>query len=112
MGAGHSHSHDHGLPGGGWEFWLRSPRLRGVLAILVVSFIGAIVGLVLLWPTGEGRIAAIESADAIGLATDRVRAEVLSSSNQTCSFSQPENCLLYTSPSPRDRTRSRMPSSA
>ena len=25
---------------------------------------------------------------------------------------QPENCLLYTSPSPRDRTRSRMPSSA
>ena len=25
---------------------------------------------------------------------------------------QPEACLLYTSPSPRDRTRSRMPSSA
>ena len=25
---------------------------------------------------------------------------------------QPEDCLLYTSPSPRDRTRSRMPSSA
>ena len=24
----------------------------------------------------------------------------------------PHNCLLYTSPSPRDRTRSRMPSSA
>ena len=27
-------------------------------------------------------------------------------------FTDPENCLLYTSPSPRDRTRSRMPSSA
>ena len=25
---------------------------------------------------------------------------------------QPEGCLLYTSPSPRDRTRARMPSSA
>ena len=25
---------------------------------------------------------------------------------------QMENCLLYTSPSPRDRTRARMPSSA
>ena len=25
---------------------------------------------------------------------------------------QPKHCLLYTSPSPRDRTRSRMPSSA
>ena len=28
------------------------------------------------------------------------------------SFTQIETCLLYTSPSPRDRTRSRMPSSA
>ena len=27
-------------------------------------------------------------------------------------FDPPEACLLYTSPSPRDRTRSRMPSSA
>ena len=27
-------------------------------------------------------------------------------------FQQVYNCLLYTSPSPRDRTRSRMPSSA
>ena len=27
-------------------------------------------------------------------------------------FSDPLACLLYTSPSPRDRTRSRMPSSA
>ena len=27
-------------------------------------------------------------------------------------FANPRNCLLYTSPSPRDRTRSRMPSSA
>ena len=26
--------------------------------------------------------------------------------------SNPKDCLLYTSPSPRDRTRSRMPSSA
>ena len=27
-------------------------------------------------------------------------------------FTDDETCLLYTSPSPRDRTRSRMPSSA
>ena len=27
-------------------------------------------------------------------------------------FPHPRTCLLYTSPSPRDRTRSRMPSSA
>ena len=28
------------------------------------------------------------------------------------SFDELQDCLLYTSPSPRDRTRSRMPSSA
>ena len=30
----------------------------------------------------------------------------------TATYSQAKSCLLYTSPSPRDRTRSRMPSSA
>ena len=30
----------------------------------------------------------------------------------TLNISSPNTCLLYTSPSPRDRTRSRMPSSA
>ena len=32
--------------------------------------------------------------------------------NYTASGTQLSTCLLYTSPSPRDRTRSRMPSSA
>ena len=31
---------------------------------------------------------------------------------ELCDFNLFSNCLLYTSPSPRDRTRSRMPSSA
>ena len=31
---------------------------------------------------------------------------------QMCADAEVEDCLLYTSPSPRDRTRSRMPSSA
>ena len=31
---------------------------------------------------------------------------------ESCRFYQASTCLLYTSPSPRDRTRSRMPSSA
>ena len=33
-------------------------------------------------------------------------------SNKIFMWSQMHGCLLYTSPSPRDRTRSRMPSSA
>ena len=92
MGHGHSHGHgDHELGGGGWEHWLNSPRLRWVLGGLVVAFIGAVVGLIVLWPTGEGRIGAIEAAEEIGLATDRVRADVVSSVTQECSFSQPDN---------------------
>lgn len=93
MGAGHSHGHghDHGLPGGGWEHWLNSPRLRGVLGILVVSFVAAVIGIFVLWPTGEGRVEALSAADEVGLATDRVRATVVSSENQPCTFSIPEN---------------------
>ena len=34
------------------------------------------------------------------------------SENSISNFYLPYSCLLYTSPSPRDRTRSRMPSSA
>ena len=37
------------------------------------------------------------------------KAKEVATGTQTLQF---ENCLLYTSPSPRDRTRSRMPSSA
>ena len=36
----------------------------------------------------------------------------LSEQNSTIIFIPTMGCLLYTSPSPRDRTRSRMPSSA
>ena len=36
----------------------------------------------------------------------------LKNSQQVFTFSTSTACLLYTSPSPRDRTRSRMPSSA
>ena len=38
----------------------------------------------------------------------RVKGEII----MTSSIDQVSTCLLYTSPSPRDRTRSRMPSSA
>ena len=41
-----------------------------------------------------------------------VGAIVLAASCLAQAGSQEEDCLLYTSPSPRDRTRSRMPSSA
>ena len=38
--------------------------------------------------------------------------QTLAGKRRQVSFALDTNCLLYTSPSPRDRTRSRMPSSA
>ena len=39
-------------------------------------------------------------------------AEVKPAETKPAETAKPKPCLLYTSPSPRDRTRSRMPSSA
>ena len=62
-----------------------------MLGLLVVAFVAAIVGLVVLWPSGEGRERAIAAADEIGIATDRVRANVISSETQRCSFASVDN---------------------
>ena len=55
-------------------------------------------------------------ADAPAAGTDAFPVTVEHAFGETTIESKPERiatvCLLYTSPSPRDRTRSRMPSSA
>ena len=38
--------------------------------------------------------------------------DIAKSGEETLENTELQTCLLYTSPSPRDRTRSRMPSSA
>lgn len=96
VGHGHSHSADDGMHGG-WGDWLESTRLRGVMGGLGVALIAAVIGLVLLWPTGEGTTTAIEAAAEIGLATERVTANVVSSENADCSYSTqefPQTCRL------------------
>ena len=52
---------------------------------------------------GEDKVAPERAIEFVGL-----HDEVGSFEDTT----RPQTCLLYTSPSPRDRTRSRMPSSA
>ena len=52
----------------------------------------------------------VQTEFASGEVADRDLKRVLSSS--LAELSQPEDCLLYTSPSPRDQRGSRMPSSA
>ena len=55
---------------------------------------------------GERPVTATFVADVVRFGLDRPVDEALAT------FDEYEDCLLYTSPSPRDRTRSRMPSSA
>ena len=45
-------------------------------------------------------------------ALHRLGIEIVTPRHETCAAHMAGTCLLYTSPSPRDRTRSRMPSSA
>ena len=85
MGHGHSHAHDHDAHGG-WDEWMRSTRLRLVVALLGVSLVTALVGLALMWPTGQGTEDAIAAAEEIGLSTQRIAANVVSSETAECSF--------------------------
>lgn len=95
---GHSHSHDHGLVGG-WRVWAGDPILRGVLAGVVMAAVATIVGVVALWPTGEGRRTAVANADEIGLVTDRLSATVEEVLDRRCSYStdeDPQDCRTLT----------------
>jgi len=86
----HPHGHSHEMPGG-WDEWIANPVLRLLLGLLGAAVVLTVAGLVWLWPTGEGRDAAIEQADLVGLVTERLEAEVISVSDGPCSYSTPDN---------------------
>src|SRR5664280_3472853 len=79
-------------------------------------------GIVRFWNPGAERIFGYTSEDAIGQSLDiiipeRLRKRHWDGYQQVMQggesrYGHGDICLLYTSPSPRDRTRSRMPSSA
>jgi uncharacterized membrane protein len=71
--------------------WASDPILRVVLAALVVAAMSTVVGVIALWPSGDGRQAIIENADELGLISDRVDATVQESVSRRCSFSTDEN---------------------
>ena len=77
-----------------------------VASVLVGTFTGVkyIVNLTDTINANQAEIAKIKTVDLVNIQRDMA---VLTDDPNT-----PNTCLLYTSPSPRDRTRSRMPSSA
>ena len=61
-------------------------------------------------PRGVGVVVSVEDVlGALVKADDPIKRDRWSA---TAVFGHPEGCLLYTSPSPRDKRQSRMPSSA
>ena len=60
-------------------------------------------------PLTNGHLDVVERASKL---FDRVIVAVAANADKQPMFTQSERCLLYTSPSPRDKRQSRMPSSA
>lgn len=83
---GHGHSHSHG---GDWSVWIDDKRLRTLLGSLVLGAIITVIAIILLWPSGAGRAAAIETARDLGLLSDRIDATVIDSTDQPCVVSAP-----------------------
>ena len=90
MGGG-SHQHRPGPGLRGRQAWRRDRALGAVLALVVLAGAAAVVGLVLLWPTGEGRDVARERADEIGLTYERLVATVTEVTDRVCSYSSPDD---------------------
>jgi uncharacterized membrane protein len=84
------HTHGHGMTDG-WERWLAVPTLRAVLGAVSFAAVATVVGVIVLWPTGEGRDAAISNAADLGLVTERVGATVEEQTVGPCSYSSAEN---------------------
>lgn len=81
----------HTAPATAGESWGSHRGLRAVLVLVVGAAIATTVGVVALWPTGEGIEAARASAAEIGLASDRFGATVREIRDGRCSYSAAEN---------------------
>jgi uncharacterized membrane protein len=87
----HSHGHGHGLDGG-WDVWLGVPALRLILSLVILVGILTVIGVAVLWPTGEGREAAIEEAASLGLVTQQYDATVEFVREGPCSYDATNLC--------------------
>ena len=70
-----------------------------VFAVVIVALLATVVGVVALWPDGEGRRAAIANADELGLVTERLAATVEEVVDRRCSYStaeDPQECRVLT----------------
>ena len=86
----------------------RTSIVMDMVIVAICSFLIAAIGTYSIWV-----ISSVLAGAAYGLSntgTNVVIGKVIGAEKRTLAMSV--NCLLYTSPSPRDRQKSRMPSSA
>ena len=78
--------------------------MDNIVFIFFAGLAGLAIGLLISWPLARAKISATELKAKSDVATELAQLHE--------QVKQIAICLLYTSPSPRDRQKSRMPSSA
>lgn len=88
--ASHGHSHHHGnvIP---WSAFGTNPLLRAVLALVMIAAVVTIAALIMLWPSEDGRQAAIEQGEQVGLGSERYAGTVTGITDGPCSYSTSQN---------------------
>jgi len=89
---GHSHGHSHGHGSvGDWQQWRHDRTLQAVTVAILLAAVVTIVGVIMLWPSSDGRQDVQSNADAIGLNSERLEAKVAEVTEQNCTYATPDN---------------------
>ena len=92
MGHGHAHgSGEHEKLIDGWDRWSQHATMRATIIGVGVATVLTILGVLLLWPTGEGRAEAIAAGEQLGIVAERLSATVVDEVLAECSYSTPDD---------------------
>ncbi|NND85062.1 MAG: YibE/F family protein, partial [Acidimicrobiia bacterium] len=75
-----------------------SPILRAIQIGVAGCLVAVLIGAIVLWPTAEGRENARETAAALGLASERIAAEIVVVEDGPCSYAtadNPQTCRTF-----------------
>lgn len=91
MGAGHVHGNGEEKLIDGWARLSHDTTMRATVIGVGIATLLTLLGVILLWPTGEGRDEAIAAGRQLGIVTERLSATVDDESLVECSYSTPDD---------------------
>ena len=94
MGHGHSHGSGNDQLIGGWDRLSNDATMRATVIGVGIAAVLTLLGIVLLWPSGEGRTDAIAAGQQLGIVAERLPATVVDEVLAECSYSTPDNIQL------------------